>query len=200
MYGLVALLERHRLAKDDSVWKPKLGLDLEGGTRITLQAKATDGQGHPDKLRQARTIIDQRVNATGVTEAEVTTQGGNQVIIEIPGEDESDIVDQVGSTAQLRFRLVWASTERRAEAGRPGGGQEAERGHRQGRLVEAHAGSADPGRDAGRQVAAEGVHPAALNALQTSRPRASSAPKKTFRRRTAPTCRSSRVTPRPARS
>ena len=65
----------------------------------------------PEKLRQARSIIDQRVNATGVTEGEVTTQGGNQVIIEIPGSDESDIVDQVGRTAQLRFRLVWASTE-----------------------------------------------------------------------------------------
>ncbi len=38
----------------------------------------------------------------------MTTQGGNQVIIEIPGERRASIVDQVGKTAQLRFRLVWA--------------------------------------------------------------------------------------------
>ena len=111
MYGLLAVLSATASAKDDSVWKPRLGLDLQGGTRITLQAKATSGDVTPEKLRQARSIIDQRVNATGVTEGEVTTQGGNQVIIEIPGSDESDIVDQVGRTAQLRFRLVWASAQ-----------------------------------------------------------------------------------------
>ncbi len=111
MYGLLTVLSVTGSAKDDSVWKPRLGLDLQGGTRITLQAKATSGDVTPEKLRQARSIIDQRVNASGVTEGEVTTQGGNQVIIEIPGKDESDIVDQVGRTAQLRFRLVWASAE-----------------------------------------------------------------------------------------
>lgn len=96
---------------DDSVWKPRLGLDLQGGTRITLQAKATSGDVTPAKLKEARSIIDQRVNASGVTESEVTTQGGDQVIIEIPGQNKSDIVDQVGRTAQLRFRLLWASTQ-----------------------------------------------------------------------------------------
>src|SRR5688500_16436885 len=104
MFGLLAVLGATAPAKDDSVWRPNLGLDLQGGTRITLQAKATSGDVTPEKLRQARSIIDQRVNASGITEGEVTTQGGNQVIIEIPGQDESDIVDQVGRTAQLRFR------------------------------------------------------------------------------------------------
>ena len=119
MYGLLAVLSATASAKDDSVWKPRLGLDLQGGTRITLQAKATSGDVTPEKLRQARSIIDQRVNATGVTEGEVTTQGGNQVIIEIPGSDESDIVDQVGRTAQLRFRLVWASAQSAQEPADP---------------------------------------------------------------------------------
>lgn len=93
------------------VWKPRLGLDLKGGTRITLQAKTDKGE-RPDpiKLAQARSIIDQRVNATGVSEAEVTTQGGDQIIIEIPGQSEQAIAEQVGRTAQLRFRLLWAST------------------------------------------------------------------------------------------
>jgi preprotein translocase subunit SecD len=111
LYGLLVVLDHTGPKTDESVWKPRLGLDLQGGTRITLQAKATSGDVTPEKLRQARSIIDQRVNATGVTEGEVTTQGGDQVIIEIPGSDESDIVDQVGRTAQLRFRLVWASAQ-----------------------------------------------------------------------------------------
>ncbi|MGA8987310.1 protein translocase subunit SecD [Aeromicrobium sp.] len=108
LYGIVALTSLGTKKGDDSAWKPKLGLDLEGGTRITLEAKAETGKVAKDKLDQARNIIDQRVNATGVTEAEVTTQGGNQIIIEIPGQKRADIVDQVGKTAQLRFRLVWA--------------------------------------------------------------------------------------------
>ncbi|MCW2830247.1 MAG: secD [Aeromicrobium sp.] len=108
LYGLVALIDVTGDDDGDSAWHPRLGLDLEGGTRITLQAKADGGEVTTEKLSQARDIIDQRVNATGVSEAEVTTQGGNQIVIEIPGEKRANIVDQVGRTAQLRFRLVWA--------------------------------------------------------------------------------------------
>ena len=109
LYGLVALTDLNSKKGDDSAWKPKLGLDLQGGTRITLEAKAERGDITKAKLAEARDIIDQRVNGTGVTEAEVTTQGGNQVIIEIPGEQKQGIANQVGKTAQLRFRLLWAS-------------------------------------------------------------------------------------------
>ncbi|HUQ00472.1 MAG TPA: protein translocase subunit SecD [Aeromicrobium sp.] len=112
--GLVALLvglDLHSPKDAHSVWAPRLGLDLEGGTRITLQAKTEKGKTpDPQKLQQARSIIDQRVNATGVSEAEVSTQGGDQIIIEIPGQSEQAIADQVGRTAQLRFRLLWLST------------------------------------------------------------------------------------------
>ena len=79
LYGLVALIDFNNKKGEDSAWQPKLGLDLEGGTRITLEAKPNDGNITPDKLDQARDIIDQRVNATGVNESEVTTQGSNQV-------------------------------------------------------------------------------------------------------------------------
>lgn len=109
LYGVVALTDFNSKKGDDSAWKPKLGLDLQGGTRITLEAKAESGDITKAKLAEARDIIDQRVNGTGVTEAEVTTQGGNQVIIEIPGEQRQGIANQVGKTAQLRFRLLWAS-------------------------------------------------------------------------------------------
>ena len=108
LYGIIALSDISSKKGDQSAWKPKLGLDLQGGTRITLEAK--DAQGNPPKakLAEARDIIDARVNGSGVTEAEVTTQGGNQVIIEIPGKQEQGIADKVGRTAQLRFRLLWA--------------------------------------------------------------------------------------------
>jgi preprotein translocase subunit SecD len=108
LYGLVALIGVTGSKSDDNPWHPKLGLDLEGGTRITFEAKSDKGNVDPDKLEQARNIIDQRVNASGVAEAEVTTQGGDQIIVEIPGEKRANIVDQVGKTAQLRFRLLWA--------------------------------------------------------------------------------------------
>ena len=100
LYGLVALVGQ---------WQPRLGLDLQGGTRITLQAKDVEGGSvTTEKLDQAKDIIDQRVNGTGVSEAEVSTQGGDQIIVEIPGQERQDLVEQVGRTAQLRFRLVWA--------------------------------------------------------------------------------------------
>ena len=107
LYGVVALIGVTGSKGDDSLWHPKLGLDLEGGTRITFEAKADSGSVDSEKLEQARNIIDQRVNASGVAEAEVTTQGGDQIIVEIPGEKRANIVDEVGKTAQLRFRLVW---------------------------------------------------------------------------------------------
>lgn len=93
----------YALAALGGTWKPRLGLDLEGGTRITLTA-----EGSPDatKMAQATSIIDSRVNGTGVTEAEVSTQGGRNIVVEIPGENSSNLVDAVKRTAQLRFRVV----------------------------------------------------------------------------------------------
>ena len=116
MYGLVAVIDLNAKKGDDSAWKPRLGLDLQGGTRITFEAKAEGGKVTAEKLKQARDIVDQRVNGTGVTEAEVTTQGGNQIIVEIPGQQRANIVDQVGKTAQLRFRLLWGTGQSAASA------------------------------------------------------------------------------------
>lgn len=106
MFALVGFIDLED-GGGHGAWVPRLGLDLQGGTRITLQAESTGGDVSAANLSQARGIIDQRVNATGVSEAEVTTQGGNQIVIEIPGKERGDIVDQVGRTAQLQFRLVW---------------------------------------------------------------------------------------------
>ena len=108
MYGAVALAGE---------WKPKLGLDLQGGTRITLEASTQTGEEiTPDKLEEARGIIDQRVNGQGVAEAEVAVQGNRNIVVEIPGDNRRDLVDDVQQTAQLRFRLVAASAPGRPSA------------------------------------------------------------------------------------
>ncbi len=96
-YGLVAVA---------ASWSPRLGLDLQGGTQITLQA---EGDPSGESLSEARAIIDQRVNGSGVAEAEVTTQGGDQIVVEVPGENQRDLVETVSRQAQLRFRLVACS-------------------------------------------------------------------------------------------
>ncbi len=97
IFGLVAL---------GGSWKPELGLDLQGGTSIRLTPK---GSPTAESLNEARKIIDQRVNGSGVAEAEVTVQGNKYIVVEIPGDSRRDLVDTVKRQAQLRFRLVACS-------------------------------------------------------------------------------------------
>jgi preprotein translocase subunit SecD len=85
---------------------PQLGLDLRGGTTVTLTAQ-TPGGGSPDPedLELARQIIEQRVNGLGVSEAEVVTEGDENIVISVPGDD-GEQARELGQTAQLRFRPV----------------------------------------------------------------------------------------------
>ncbi|MET8251579.1 protein translocase subunit SecD [Micromonospora sp. NPDC005197] len=86
--------------------EPKLGLDLIGGTRMTLQAtNSVDGKPPTaQNLEEARQIIENRVNGLGVAEAEVVTEGNRNIVISLPGENRN--LDEVGSAAELRFRKV----------------------------------------------------------------------------------------------
>ena len=97
-FGLVAIAGE---------WTPRLGLDLQGGTRITLVANSEDVE--EGSLEEAANIIDSRVNGSGVSEAEVTTQGNNVIVVEIPGEGRRDLEETVKRQAQLRFRVVACS-------------------------------------------------------------------------------------------
>ncbi|WP_052462736.1 protein translocase subunit SecD [Nigerium massiliense] len=92
-----------------NAWTPKLGLDLRGGTTITLTARNSTGQGGVDQasLEQARTIIQQRVDSMGVGESEVTTVGGNQITVSVPNVAPDQLREMVGQTAQLYFRPVY---------------------------------------------------------------------------------------------
>jgi preprotein translocase subunit SecD len=84
---------------------PKLGIDLQGGTRVTLTARTVDGRPPArESLDQARQIIEQRVNGIGVSGAEVVLDGTN-LIITVPGEN-GDQARTLGQTARLYFRTV----------------------------------------------------------------------------------------------
>ncbi|MEH1059195.1 protein translocase subunit SecD [Micromonospora sp. CPCC 206171] len=86
--------------------EPRLGLDLIGGTRLTLEATNTlDGKPPTsENLEEARQIIESRVNAYGVAEAEVVTEGDRNIVISLPGQNRE--LTDVGSAAELRFRKV----------------------------------------------------------------------------------------------
>ena len=95
---------------------PQLGLDLRGGTTVTLTARTPDGQPPAqEELELARQIIEQRVNGLGVAEAEVVTEGDSNIIISVPGDD-GEQARELGATAQLRFRPVIGTPEPAAPA------------------------------------------------------------------------------------
>ncbi len=99
---------------------PKLGIDLQGGTRVTLTARTIDGRPPPrESLDQARQIIEQRVNGIGVSGAEVVLDGNN-LIITVPGEN-GDQARSLGQTAKLYFRPVITEVPAGLTGPTPGG-------------------------------------------------------------------------------
>jgi len=85
--------------------KPKLGIDLQGGTRVTLTARTPDGSKPTrDALNQAQQIIGARVNGLGVSGSEVVIDGDN-LVITVPGADGND-ARSLGQTARLFIRPV----------------------------------------------------------------------------------------------
>jgi preprotein translocase subunit SecD len=95
-----------------SGWKfptPKLGLDLQGGLSMTLSAyqQGSDEPPTPETMEQARQIIENRVNSTGVSEPEVYVEGTENIVVNVAGDDiDEDALRDVGAPAELRFRIV----------------------------------------------------------------------------------------------
>ncbi len=88
-------------------WTPKLALDLEGGTQITLSPQLSSGETvTPEQLERAVAIIRQRVDASGVSEAEINTQGNQNIVVSIPGEPDDATRERIQSSAKLEFRPV----------------------------------------------------------------------------------------------
>ena len=87
---------------------PQLGLDLEGGTQLVLTPVLTGQQTEieQEQLDQARDIISQRADAGGIAGAEVTTQGGRNIVVSMPGVPPQETEDAIRRSSQLQFRPV----------------------------------------------------------------------------------------------
>ncbi|NUR16356.1 MAG: protein translocase subunit SecD, partial [Dermatophilaceae bacterium] len=99
------------------------GLDLEGGTELVLQPvlvgteKINEGQ-----VNRAVDIIRQRIDANGVSEAEIATQGGQNIVVSIPGTPSPEQLDAIRKPSQLRFRAVYVQAlDTNATRANPGG-------------------------------------------------------------------------------
>ena len=89
----------------DKKAEPKLGIDLQGGTRVTLTARTPDGsKPTSEALNQAQQIIASRVNGLGVSGSEVVIDGDN-LVITVPGTDGNE-ARNLGQTARLYIRPV----------------------------------------------------------------------------------------------
>jgi preprotein translocase subunit SecD len=90
-------------------FKVGLGLDLTSGTTLTLQAvppRGTTATQLASDMSTAESIMSNRVNGAGFNGASVTTQGTNLINVTVPGQGSAEVVNLVGTTAQLRFRQV----------------------------------------------------------------------------------------------
>jgi preprotein translocase subunit SecD len=105
--GLTGILA-YGVIFDNASWAPKLALDLEGGTQITLAPKLGEGQASPsgEQLDQAVAIIRQRIDASGVSEAEIAKQGEANIVVSIPGTPDDETLRRIDASAKLEFRPV----------------------------------------------------------------------------------------------
>ena len=87
--------------------RPGLALDLAGGTQIIMEAQPTeDVEITEEVLEQTVEIIRRRVDASGVAEAEITTQDGKNILVGLPGTPSEETLELVRRSAQLQFRPV----------------------------------------------------------------------------------------------
>ena len=88
-------------------WAPKLALDLEGGTQMILAPKVEGGSDiTEEQLNQAVAIIRQRVDGSGVAEAEISTQSGRNVVVSLPGTPSKETRALIQASADMNFRPV----------------------------------------------------------------------------------------------
>lgn len=105
--GLTALIAVGSLTDENASFTPKLALDLQGGTQVILSPLLLDGDAvTTEQLDQAVSIIRQRVDASGVSEAQVVTQGDRNIIVSIPGVPDENTLALIKASAKLEFRAV----------------------------------------------------------------------------------------------
>jgi preprotein translocase subunit SecD len=90
-------------------FKVGLGLDLTSGTTVTLKAvppKGTSATQLAADMNTAQSIMLSRVSGAGFSGPSVTTEGTNLINVTVPGQGSQQVINLVGTTAQLRFRQV----------------------------------------------------------------------------------------------
>ncbi|UPO78428.1 protein translocase subunit SecD [Arthrobacter sp. Helios] len=108
MFAALALLLGGGSMLSNASWAPKLALDLEGGTQMILSPKVQGGNSEisQEQLDQAVEIIRQRVDGSGVSEAEITTQSGRNVVVSLPGTPSAETRALIQASAAMEFRAV----------------------------------------------------------------------------------------------
>ena len=107
LVGLTGLIAVGSLSDENASFTPKLALDLQGGTQVILSPLLLDGQAvTPEQLDQAVSIIRQRVDASGVSESQVVTQGDRNIVVSIPGVPDENTLALIKASAKLEFRAV----------------------------------------------------------------------------------------------
>lgn len=92
----------------------RLGLDLQGGSQLTLQVKTTAEAKEikPEDLEAVLKVVENRINALGVSESLVQSVGNNQLLVQLPGVNDPQQAERIlGGTAQLEFRKQKQGTE-----------------------------------------------------------------------------------------
>ncbi|GAA1186321.1 protein translocase subunit SecD [Nesterenkonia xinjiangensis] len=103
MGGLLA----YGVSQDRAQWAPLLALDLSGGTQMVLSPHVDgDEQLDSEQLEQAVEIIRQRVDGSGVSEAEIATQGAENVVVGMPGTPDPETRELIQASADMEFRPV----------------------------------------------------------------------------------------------
>ncbi|MGM7423051.1 protein translocase subunit SecD [Cellulosimicrobium sp. CpK407] len=153
---------------------PALALDLEGGTQIVLQPVTEDASAvTPETINQAINVIRQRIDAQGVSETEITSQGRDKIVVGIPGQPTQETIDLVSASAQMRFRPVLAVGMPTATPAEDATGDEAATEESADPATE----SADPATDEATDPAAdEATDPAADEATDPAADEATDAP------------------------
>ena len=86
----------------------KYGLDINGGVYVLLEADTKEtGTELTQIMNQTKSVLENRVNAMGISEAQVSIEGNNRIRVEMPGvENAEEAIEQIGRTAQLQFFLA----------------------------------------------------------------------------------------------
>jgi preprotein translocase subunit SecD len=93
---------------------PPLGLDLQGGSQLTLQVMPSGAikKVEKEQLEAVKDVLDRRINGLGVSESTLQTVGNDQLVLQLPGEqDPSRAAKVLGTTALLEFRAQKPGTD-----------------------------------------------------------------------------------------